>query len=168
MGYFWFLNIMETTFTESQEVKELAEKLQEKYFPFLGYIDLELVCFAEMDGYKSKKAPVYSISGITQGWVRDIIFHKFNSKEKRYCLAVWTEEWSELQKSKKEWIVFKALYSISPNLDGKMRPVDVQDYGFIIDFFVRSGIGPYWEIKDNLPSLLNGDDTLPLLLPLDE
>ena len=29
MGYFWFLNIMETTFTESQEVKELAEKLQE-------------------------------------------------------------------------------------------------------------------------------------------
>lgn len=157
---------METTFTESEEIKELAEKIQEKYFPYIGYIDLDLICFAEMEGYKSRKAPVYQMSGITQGWVRDIIFHKLNTKEKIYCLAVWTEEWSELQKSKKEWIVFKCLYSISPNLDGKLRPVDVQEYGFIVEYFVRAGIGPYWETKEDLPSLLSDD--LPLVLPMDD
>lgn len=159
---------METTFTESPEIKELAEKLQEKYFPFLGYIDLDLVCFAEMDGYKSKKAPIYQMSGITQGWVRDIIFQKFNSKEKRYCLAVWTEEWSDTPRSKKEWIVFKCLYSISPSLDGKIRNYDVQDYGFIVEYFIRTGYGPYWEMKDDLPSLLDSNNGLPLVIPLED
>jgi hypothetical protein len=159
---------METTFTESLEIKEIAIQLQEKYYAFIGYIDLEIVCFAEMEGYKSKKASVYLMSGITQGWVRDIIFHKFNTKEKLYCLAVWTEEWSELQKSKKEWIIFKCLYSISPSLDGKIRAVDVQDYGFILEYFIRSGFGPYWETKDDLPSLLDSNDGLPLIIPLED
>jgi len=45
---------------------------------------------------------------------------------------------------------------------------DVQDYGFIVEYFVRIGIGPYWEVKENLPSLLDGDDILPLIIPLDD
>ena len=93
---------------------------------------------------------------------------QFNTKEKLYCLAVWTEEWSELQKSKKEWIIFKCLYSISPSLDGKIRAVDVQDYGFILEYFIRSGFGPYWETKDDLPSLLDSNDGLPLIIPLED
>ena len=157
---------MQNDYTESLEILNLAKQLQEKYSAFIGYVDLDLVAFALVDGYKPKNAKVSQMSGITQAWVRDILFNKFNTKGKLYCLSVWSELWDELEQSKKEWVVFKSLYSISPDLDGKIRATDVQDYGFIIEYFIRSGFGPYWESKDSLPSLLSQD--LPLILPLDE
>lgn len=80
---------------------------------------------------------------------------------------MWSEPWSELEKSKKEWIIFKCLFMVSPQGNGKIRPFDVIDYGFIIEYFVRLGFGPYWEVIEGLPSLLSGD-VLPLVLPLNE
>jgi hypothetical protein len=60
------------------------------------------------------------------------------------------------------------LYSISPSLDGKIRTFDVQDYGFITEYFVRSGFGPYWMSKEGLPSLLEGSHALSLILPMED
>ena len=57
---------------------------------------------------------------------------------------------------------------VSPQGDGKIRPYDVNDFGFIVEYFVRAGFGPYWELKENLPSLLSGNDTLPLVIPMDD
>jgi hypothetical protein len=131
---------------------------------FIGYVDLSLVHFVEMDGYKSKNAPACIMSGLTQSWARDILRSSGNSKI--YCFAVWSEIWEQTEKTKKEWLIFKSLYSISPALDGKIRNYDVQDYGFIVEYFVRSGFGPYWMDKDNLPSLLDND--IPLIVPMDD
>ena len=45
---------------------------------------------------------------------------------------------------------------------------DVQDFGFITEYFVRAGYGPYWMLKDGLPSLLEGTHALPLILPMED
>ncbi len=154
----------EPDFIESQECLNIAQKLVEKYYMFIGYVDLDLVHFVEMDGYKSKNAPACVMSGLTQSWARDIL--RTSGSNKIYCFAVWSEIWEQTEKSKKEWLVFRSLYSISPALDGKIRNFDVQDYGFIVEYFVRSGYGPYWSEKDNLPSLLDND--IPLIVPMND
>lgn len=155
-----------TEFVESSEITNIAKQLQEKYYPFIGYINLDEIFFSEMIGYKSKNAPVYQMSGLTQAWAREILLAE--KKNKCYCLAVWQELWEELEQSKKEWIVFKCLFMVSPQGDGKIRPYDVNDFGFIVEYFVKAGFGPYWELKENLPSLLSGNDTLPLVIPMDD
>ena len=153
-------------YVESNEMLLLAKKLQERYFPFIGNVDLDEVYFVEMIGFKPEKAPVWQMSGLTQQWARNLI--ESNSQPKNYCFAAWSESWSEFQQAKKEWIIFRSLYSISPSGNGKLRPFDVQEYGFIVEYFVRTGIGPYWQFEENLPSLLDGNDILPLILPMDD
>lgn len=159
---------MDIEYVESTENKLIAEKLQEKYYPFLGYIDLSEIYFAEMTGFEPKNAPAYQMSGVTAGWVREILNMNPATRGKQYCFSVWREKWSDLQDQKKQWIIFRSLFSISPRGNGKIRPFDVMDHGFIVEYFVRVGIGPYWESKDILPDLLKNDEPLPLILPMDE
>jgi len=153
-------------FQNSLEMSEIAKKLQERYFPFIGYVDLDEILFAEIIGFKPEKAPIFNMSGITQKWARDIILS--NNQKKLYCFSAWSDSWSELTEAKKEWLIFRSIYSISPQGEGKIRPFDVQDHGFINEYFVRIGIGPYWITKDDLPSLLKDNEVLPLILPMDD
>ena len=157
---------MSAEYVECLELLDLAKKLQERYFPFIGYVDLDEIFFSQIIGFKPDKQPIWQISGITQQWARDLIAS--HTQQKSYCFCVWADEWSEFDKSKKEWIVFRSLFSISPQGKGKLRPFDVQDYGFINEYFVRVGLGPYWLTKDVLPSLLDGNDILPLILPMED
>ena len=62
--------------------------------------------------------------------------------------------------------MLKCLYSISPSLDGKIRTFEIIDYAFINEYFIRVGVGPYWELREDLPSLLGSNDPLPLILPM--
>ena len=143
---------METEYFESLENKNTAEKLQERYHPFIGYVDL---------------SKIYFVSGVTQGWVRQVLNSNPETRGKEYCFAVWQEKWSLLEDSKKQWIIFKAIYSVSPQGDGKIRNFDVMDYGFIVEYFVHMGMGPYWETKEGLPDLLKSPDPLPLIIPME-
>jgi hypothetical protein len=157
---------MDIEYKESLEIKDTAKKLQERYYPFIGNVDLDEIFFSEIIGFKPEKAPVWLMSGLTQQWARDLIASQ--TQQKQYCFSAWSDEWSEISSAKKEWIIFRAIYSISPQGKGKLRPFDVQDYGFIVEYFVRVGIGPYWQDKDELPSLLAGNDVLPLVLPMSD
>lgn len=159
---------METEYRECIANKNIAEKLQEKYYPFLGYINLNEIYFAEMIGFEPKKAPAYIMQGVTSGWVREILNMNPETRGKQYCFAVWEEKWSNIPEQNKQWIIFRSLFSISPFGGGKIRAFDVNDYGFIVEYFVRMGFGPYWEHKENLPDLLKGEECLPLILPMDE
>jgi hypothetical protein len=159
---------VETEYFESLENKSLAERLQERYHPFIGYVDLSKIYFAEMIGYEPKNAKPYVMSGVTQGWVRQVLNTNPKTQGKDYCLAVWQEKWSMLEDTKKQWIIFKAIYSVSPQGDGKIRNFDVMDYGFIVEYFVHMGMGPYWEIKEGLPDLLKSPDPLPLIIPMED
>jgi len=147
---------MENEYQESKELYNLAKQIQEKYFAYVGYVDLEIIYFAEIIGFKSRKSSVNIMSGTSSAWVRNLLNMNSN-RAKVYCMAVFSDEWTEIPQAKKEWLVFKMLYAVSPDLSGKIRSPDVMDYGFILEYMIKSGVGPYWEMRDDVPSLLKGD-----------
>jgi hypothetical protein len=153
-------------FIESYELLELAQKLKERYYLFIGHVDLEIIFFAEKIGEKPKKAKVAELSGVSNPWVKSLMA-KNGKNNKLYCMSVHSAEWAEFSPAKREWAVFKLLCSVNPNNDGKIRKPDIGDFGFILEFFMNLGIGPYWEKQDTLPSLL-GDDPLPIPPPPDD
>jgi hypothetical protein len=153
----------DVTFIESFELLELATKLRERYYIYVGQADLDLIYFAEKVGEKPKKGKVAELSGISNPWVKALM-SKNGKNNKLYCMSVWGAEWSQLTPAQREWAVFKLLCSIEPANNGKLVKPDIQDFGFILEYFMNEGIGPYWESKDTLPSLL-ANDPLPIPPP---
>jgi hypothetical protein len=150
-------------YNESFELKELAENLKERYYLYLGYIDLDNIFFAEVGGVKPDKANVLSLSGIKSPWVKQLVRSQ-ESNNYLYCLSVWSEEWLDINPDKQAWLVFEALLCISFRNNGDMRSPDVFGWGIMIEY-----LGPYWRNKDELPSLLGEENPLPIPLPhLDE
>jgi len=154
-------------FLESSELKNLAEKLKERYYVYVGYVDLEQIYFAEMVGEKPKKGPVIVLSGLSQKWVRDLLLGDVQDK-KIYCLGAYDEAWSALSKAHKEWTMFKALFSIAPSMDGTLRQIDVQDHSFILEYMIKNNYGANYMNQSILPSLLDSKDPIPIPLPKDQ
>ena len=58
---------MNTNFIESEELKDLANKLKDYYYLHLGHVDLEKIYFAEKVAEEMpKKATTIEVLGITQ------------------------------------------------------------------------------------------------------
>jgi hypothetical protein len=148
----------EVTYRESVNLRTMARELQERYFLHLGYVDLDAVFFAEKIGEKPPKAQVVELSGVRAPWVRQILSE--HSSNIRYCLSAWLTEWAETPYPRQEWLVFDALYSIDPKNDGKMRGKDIHEHGIIADF-----LGVYWREDDEVPSLLQSPEPLPIPPP---
>jgi hypothetical protein len=151
-------------FYDAPDIKRLAEKLIERYYVYIGHADIDNIHFCEIDGVKPKSAPVCSMDGINKSWVRDLVITK-SGDPKHYCFSVWSDDWKQLNDPQKEWQLFRCLYSIGQNNDGKLRRPDIEDYGFIVEFFVKNGISAKWETDDMLPSLLNSKNPLEIPLP---
>ena len=148
----------EVSYRESINLYALARQLQERYYLHLGHVDLDVIYFADKTGDKPPKASVIEASGVRSGWVQQILNQ--NASHKRYCIAAWFVEWSELSFNKQEWLMFDALYSIGIENDGKLRVRDVVEHGVIADF-----LGVYWRSDDEIPSLLQSKDPLPIPPP---
>jgi hypothetical protein len=153
-------------FLECSPLKELAEKLKERYYMYIGYVDLEAVYFVEMVGKKPEKSPVAVVNGLAQKWVRDLLLGDIQNK-KIYCLGVWDEAWDALPKAHKEWVMFRALFSFSPSMDGTIRQFDVQDYSFVLEYMIKNNYGANYLNKSILPSLLDSKEPLAIPLPPD-
>lgn len=147
-----------TTYRESVNLFALARQLQERYYLHLGYIDMDVIYFADKIGDKPVKAPVIEVSGVRSSWVRQILSNTANNK--LYCIAVWFSEWSELPYNQQEWLMFDTLYSIGVENDGKIKSKDVCEHGVIADY-----LGVYWRQNNDLPSLLNSPEPLPIPPP---
>jgi hypothetical protein len=153
-------------YLESTELKNLAEKLKERYYVYIGYVDLEQIYFVEMVGEKPKKGPVIVLNGLSQKWVRDLLLGEVQDK-KIYCLGVYDEAWAELSKAHKEWTLFRGLFSLSPSMDGTLRQIDVQDHSFILEYMIKNNYGANYMSQSILPSLLDSKDPIPIPLPKD-
>jgi hypothetical protein len=156
--------MQETQYYESPALRNLAEKLKERYYPYLGHADLDNIYFCELDGVKPKAAPICSLDGLSKGWVRDLLVLS-KGDPKHYCISVWSAEWENLSQSHIEWYMFKALFMVGDNNDGKIRKPDILDFGFILEYFVANGYSAKWETEKELPSLLNSKLPLPIPLP---
>ncbi len=133
-------------YSDSPELKQLAEEMKERYYEYLGQVDIDVIDFTEKTGTMPKKAKT--------------------GNDKLYNLAVWGEAWDDLAPSTREWLVFKMLYSLDPESAGKVRKPDVNEFGIMIEYFCSIGIGPHWEKADGqLPSLMDGASPLPIPLP---
>jgi len=148
-------------YIESMSLKNMAEQLVDKYNIYLGYIDIENIFFASIDGVKPPKASPIFISGVASKWVRQILGKIPNGQ--LYCIAIWESEWESLWKSKQEWLLFDCLLCVGRNNDGSLRKRDCNEWAIIVEY-----LGPYWRIKDDveLPSLLDSPDPLPIPMPL--
>lgn len=150
---------MQKAYCDFFELKELAQKLQERYYAHLGHISLDGVFFAEIIGEKPEKIAVIELNGTNSSWHRMILVE---SHKELYCVAVWGEAWAEIPPDTQCWLLFDILLGVGPKMDGKITQPDVKDYGIVLQF-----LGPYWNKKqDALPSLLAGDNPLDVPLPM--
>lgn len=143
---------------ECQEIKDIAKKLKEKYYLYIGYVNLDSIFFAKLTGEKPKKANILNVSGIKSAWVKYVLQRM--SSEYVYCIYVWEEYWDNIYDSLQEWMIFDALLRIDQSCEGELREPDVCEWGFIVEY-----IGPYWRRREDLPSLLKSKNPLPIPLP---
>jgi hypothetical protein len=67
-----------------------------------------------------------------------------------YIVEVFWSDWNEWTQNLKEWVMLKALLSVSEN-EGKVIKPDCREFRIILDI-----VGVDWEKKDDLPSLSAG------------
>ncbi len=150
-------------YTEALDLKLTCEKIKDRYYLYLGHVDLDAIFFAEVSGaVRPKKGAVAEISGVSAQWLKQRLQEQADYT--LYCLSVWGDDWTELSPNTQEWVLFDLLYSIDPANEGKLRKRDVQEHGIICEY-----LGPYWRGKhakgEDLPGLLSSKDPLPIPLP---
>lgn len=67
-----------------------------------------------------------------------------------YIVEVFWSDWNEWTQNLKEWVVLKALLSVSEN-EGRVIKPDCREFRIILDI-----VGVDWEKKDDLPCLSAG------------
>lgn len=150
----------EVFLTAAPDIRETAQKIYERYYDYLGTIDMDTIVFVSQTGTLPKSAKVAELKPIRDPYMKQRL-SEFG-EDVHYCFYVWDELWQELLPEKQELHIFDALYSIPPGGNGKIRPRDVVEHGIICEFF-----GPYWRNQDIVPSLLDSEDPLPIPLPPD-
>ena len=152
---------------DAPDLKEIADKIVERYSIYLPKVETEVIYFAEKLGEKPKKAKVLEVSGINSAWVKKQLEDQQN--DKRYCISIWGSEWMDLGPNTQQWALLNALLMLSPKMDGTLRKPDVLGFGFILEYMVQNGFGAYWEGKlgvQPLPELLAEDGScVPIPLP---
>lgn len=147
----------EPTYQESINLLIMARELREAYYLHLGQVDLDQIYFVEKHGEPTKSAKDIEVQGVKSGWVKRLL--EAMTPPRIYCVSVWSDIWAQLSDSKRQWLLFDALYSINPEMDGKTRAKDVVEHGVIADF-----AGLYWRQQDILPNMLSGE-SLPIKPP---
>jgi len=153
-------------YDESPEIKDIATKLKERYYLYIGHVDLDVIYFAEItsENGKPKKAKLGQLEGVSSAWLKQKMIE--DKKGVLYCLSVWAEEWDGLDPASREWFLFDLLYSVSGECDGKVRKPDISEHGIIMQYMHQAGVGTYWRtLEKPLPSLLSSVDPLPIPLP---
>lgn len=144
------------TYSESKQLRELAEKLKTRYYSVIGYIDIDSIFFA----FKGGDIPdefQHEVLGLKNEWVK----HTQNSANdmKLYCIAMSFDFYQKAEGSLLEWTLFECLYSCSPGMNGKMRRKDVHEYSRILNTLEELGQKKDWRGNTHLPDLL-GEETV--------
>lgn len=143
-----------TIYTESKELREVAESLKARYSNVVGYIDINKIFFA----FKGGDLPNdFEVSGIKNDWVK----HTINSLEepKMYCISLSYDFYQKANGPLLEWIMLDLLYCCDPKLDGKLRRRDVHEFSRILNTLDDLGHSTKWRDNFHLPPLL-GEETI--------
>lgn len=147
-------------YSESKELRLLAEKLKARYINVVGYVDLDKIFFA----FKGGDLPdffTYEMLGLKNEWVK----HATNSVKdaKTYCIAMTYDFYQKADGPLLQWTMLECLYSCGPKMDGKMRRKDVHEFSRFLETLEDLGEKTTWRSNLNLPELL-GDETIAFAL----
>lgn len=153
------------SYTESKELREMAEKIKARYIHIVGYVDLERVFFA----FKSGDIPenfTYEILGLKNDWVKHANSDSLTDI-KYYCVATTYDYYQTMSEQQLQWFILEAMYSFAPDMSGKLRRKDVHEYSRIIATLEDLDQSFRWRENPNLPDLL-GDETVVFGIESDE
>ena len=138
-------------YTESKEIKAIAEKLRGRYINVVGYVDIEKIFFAFKGGDVSEDF-TYEVSGIKDDWIK----HSSDalSDLKLYCIAMSYDFYQKSMGALQEWIVLECLYSCAESMDGKLRRKDVHEFSRFLTTLENLNFSSDWRNNFHLPSLL--------------
>ena len=143
-------------YSESDELRILAEKLRARYINLIGYINLDSIFFAFKSG-DVKENFRYECLGVQSDWVA--ASNKAINNTKLYCIAMSFDFYQRSLGSLIEWIMIECLYSCHPNMNGKMRAKDIHEFSRILLTLEDLNISHEWRENTHLPELL-GDETV--------
>ena len=144
------------TYVESKELLDIAGKLKSNYITVVGYIDLDKIFFA-FKGGDINESFTYEVLGLKNEWVKHATTSE--NETKMYCLAMSYDYYQKNLGNNLEWTLMEMLYSVHPNMDGKLRRKDVHEFSRFLNTFEDLEIGHNWRKNGHLPALL-GEETI--------
>jgi len=154
----------EIHYTESKELKKLAEDLKAKYINVVGYVEIDKIFFAFKGGDVDANFS-YAIQGLKNDWIKHT---KSTTEEpKVYCISMSYDFYQKTLGSQQEWIMIECLYSCHPTMDGKLRRKNVHEFSRFLKTLEDIGETFLWRENGHLPSLL-GDETIVFALEEDD
>ncbi len=142
-------------FVESVELYDLATKIIDKY-EFLDHINVDKIYFAFCTDASSKKA-----KPLIMGHVSNELAQKVSHS--KYQIAFYLDKWQEWDETIQLLMLFKALYSISEDFDGKLRKQDITDPYVILKTF-----GLDWQLRTDLPNIIEDSNIVHWQFPIPE
>ena len=127
-------------FVESEALKDLAEQIINKY-EFLDHIDVDKMYFAFCTDPSTEKAKPLIMGNISNELAQKVAHSK-------YQIAFYLDKWQNWDEETQLIMLFKALYGISEDFDGKLRKLDITDPYVILKTF-----GLDWTFRDDLPNI---------------
>jgi hypothetical protein len=144
------------TYTESKELKQIAEQLKARYINVVGYVDLDKIFFAFKGGDLSEFFK-YEVVGLQSEWVK--YTNPTLEEVKTYCIAMTFDFYQKSSGPLLEWIMLEALYSCIDKMNGKLRKKDIHEYSRLVTTLDDLGCSLNWRENYHLPSLL-GEETI--------
>jgi len=140
-------------FVESAELYDLAAKIIDKY-EFLDHINPDKIYFAFCTDDSTKKSKPLIMGNISSELAQKVASTK-------YQIAFYMDKWEEWEEETQLIMLFKALYNIGEEFDGKLRKQEPMD-----PYVIAKTFGLDWTLRDDLPNLL--DDIIVFQFPVIE
>jgi hypothetical protein len=154
----------EITYSESKELRLVAEKLKSRYPDLIGYVDLDKIFFA-FKGGDVNEFFCYETQGMKSEWIRYSMGNLTDPKI--YCVCMTFDYYQKILGSQLEWVILESLYACHPNLDGKLRRKDIHEFSRILKTLEDLGMPLEWRDHGHLPSLLS-EETIIFALEQEE
>jgi hypothetical protein len=139
----------ERVYTIVDEAADIAKELVEIYPDVMWQVRLNQVSFLGVENKEpTKRSPVMKVRGINNAEKAVMLL---NNIPTRFIVELFWSEWQKWGDELKQWVVLKALLSISVE-EGKLIRPDCSEFRIILD-----KVGVDWEQRtDALPNLLSG------------
>jgi predicted metallopeptidase len=129
----------------TNEYKDIAEKLQQKFPVNFDYLDFDKILFL----VETEKVPKGKYAECRK------VMAPYNFlTEYKFIITFYEGNMIGLTEAQKVMVVFHELFHIDTDFE-KIRKHDIEDFREVI---MKAGNNPFWDIDPNLGNILDDDD----------